>query len=58
MVELGKESTTMRRIFDPMFVYFDAGRHWVPKHGLATIVLSDMSYLMENSGDLPFHLFG
>ncbi|CAI9786918.1 unnamed protein product [Fraxinus pennsylvanica] len=49
MVELGKESTTMRRIFDPMFVYFDAGRHWVPQHGLATIVLSDMSYFMENS---------
>ncbi|CAA2959618.1 Hypothetical predicted protein [Olea europaea subsp. europaea] len=58
MVELGKESTTMRRIFDPMFVYFDAGRHWVPKHGLATIVLSDMSYLMENSGTQQLILAG
>lgn len=58
MVELGKESTTMRRIFDPMFVYFDAGRHWVPQHGLATIVLSDMSYFMENSGNQQLILAG
>ncbi|KAL2490399.1 Uncharacterized protein Adt_26027 [Abeliophyllum distichum] len=58
MVELGKESTTMRRILDPMFVYFDGGRHWVPQHGLATIVLSDMSYFMENSGTQQLILSG
>ncbi|GAV92254.1 hypothetical protein CFOL_v3_35635 [Cephalotus follicularis] len=51
MVELAKESTTMRRVLDPMFVYFDFKQHWVPRPGLALIVLSDMSYLMESSGN-------
>lgn len=55
MVELAKESTTMRRILDPMFVYFDIGRHWVPRQGLALVVLSDMSYLMESPGILVIH---
>ncbi|KAF5739907.1 hypothetical protein HS088_TW12G01119 [Tripterygium wilfordii] len=50
MVDLAKESTTMRLILDPVFVYFDSGRHWVPRQGLAMMVLSDMCYLMENSG--------
>ncbi|XP_024967458.1 protein EFR3 homolog B [Cynara cardunculus var. scolymus] len=48
MVELAKESTTMRRILDPMFVYFDTNRQWVPPHGLGLIVLSDMAYFLEN----------
>lgn len=51
MVELAKESTTMRRVLDPMFVYFDTGRHWVPRQGLALVVLSDMSYFVESMGD-------
>ncbi|PON57610.1 Coatomer beta subunit [Trema orientale] len=51
MVELSKESTTMRRVLDPVFVYFDSGRHWVSREGLALLVLSDMSYFMENSGN-------
>lgn len=51
MVELAKESSTMRRVLDPMFVYFDSGRHWVPRQGLSVMVLSDMSYFMESSGN-------
>ncbi|XP_059437223.1 protein SEMI-ROLLED LEAF 2 [Corylus avellana] len=51
MAELAKESSTMRRVLDPMFVYFDLGRHWIPQQGLAMMVLSDMSYLMESSGN-------
>lgn len=51
MVELAKESITMRRILDPMFAYFDKGRHWVPRHGLAIMVLSDMCYFVESPGD-------
>ncbi|KAL2231298.1 UNVERIFIED_CONTAM: Protein SEMI-ROLLED LEAF 2 [Sesamum indicum] len=50
MVDLAKESTTMRRVLDPMFVYFDTGRHWVPQHGLAPLVLSDMQSFVENPG--------
>ncbi|KAL8208906.1 hypothetical protein R6Q57_008318 [Mikania cordata] len=48
MVELAKESTTMRRILDPMFVYFDTNRQWVPSHGLGLLVLSDMAYFVES----------
>ncbi|XP_008453385.2 protein SEMI-ROLLED LEAF 2 [Cucumis melo] len=51
MVDLAKESTTMRRVLDPMLVYFDSGRHWVPQQGLALMVLSDILYFMESSGD-------
>lgn len=52
MVDLAKESTTMRRVLDPMLVYFDSGRHWVPQQGLALMVLSDILYFMESSGVL------
>lgn len=58
MVELGKESTTMRRVLDPMFVYFDFKQQWDPHKGLAMIVLSMMAYFMENSGIvLSFHFW-
>ncbi|XP_007031156.2 PREDICTED: protein EFR3 homolog B [Theobroma cacao] len=50
MVELAKESTTLRQILDPMFVYFDSRQHWVSQQGLAMVVLSDMSY-WEASGN-------
>ncbi|GFS38930.1 uncharacterized protein Acr_00g0060280 [Actinidia rufa] len=51
MVELAKESITMRRVLEPMFVYFDNKRYWVPRHGLAILVLSDMCYFVESPGD-------
>lgn len=56
MVELAKESTTMRRVLDPMLIYFDSRRHWVLPQGLALIVLSDMAYMMETSGMVGYHL--
>ncbi|GLT88420.1 hypothetical protein SLE2022_064470 [Rubroshorea leprosula] len=48
MVELAKESITMRQVLDPMFTYFDSRQRWVPQEGLALAVLSDMSYLTES----------
>ncbi|KAM3313725.1 hypothetical protein ACQJBY_032943 [Aegilops geniculata] len=51
LVELAKESTTMRRILDPMFSYFDMKKQWAPRHGLALLVLSDMSYPEKSSGN-------
>ncbi|CAL0320940.1 unnamed protein product [Lupinus luteus] len=54
MAELAKESTTLRRVLDPMFVYFDSRKHWAPQKGLAMMVLSSMIYLMENSGNQRF----
>ncbi|XP_027189619.1 protein SEMI-ROLLED LEAF 2 isoform X2 [Cicer arietinum] len=56
MVELAKESTTMRRVLDPMFVYFDSRQHWAPQNGLAMMVLSSMAYFMENTGNQRFIL--
>ncbi|XP_065852598.1 protein SEMI-ROLLED LEAF 2 [Euphorbia lathyris] len=50
LAELAKESTTMRQVLEPMLVYFDSGRHWVPRQGLSLAVLSDMCYLLETSG--------
>ncbi|KAL1212768.1 Protein SEMI-ROLLED LEAF 2 [Cardamine amara subsp. amara] len=50
MVDLAKESTTLRQILDPMFSYFNSRRQWTPPNGLAMIVLSDAVYLMETSG--------
>ncbi|KAJ4845917.1 hypothetical protein Tsubulata_045624 [Turnera subulata] len=50
MTELAKESTTMRRVLDAMFVYFDSRQDWAPRKGLSSIVLSDASYLLESSG--------
>ncbi|KAJ0979921.1 hypothetical protein J5N97_015395 [Dioscorea zingiberensis] len=51
LAELAKESTTMRRLLDPMLVYFDTGKHWPPWNGLALIVLSDMAYFVKGSGN-------
>ncbi|CAN1356773.1 Protein SEMI-ROLLED LEAF 2 [Linum perenne] len=50
MVDLAKDSSTMRCVLDPMFVHFDTGHHWAPQQGLALMVLSAMSYFLENSG--------
>ncbi|GFP87928.1 hypothetical protein PHJA_000936500, partial [Phtheirospermum japonicum] len=58
MVDLAKESTTMRIVLDPMFVCFDMKRQWVPPHGLAHIVLSDMSSFVETPGHQQLILAG
>jgi hypothetical protein len=46
----------MRRVLDPMFVYFDSRQHWAPQNGLAMMVLSSMAYFIENTGiALSYH---
>ena len=57
MADLAEESSTMRRVLEPMFVHFDHGRHWVSPHGSAVMVLSDMIYFVESSGDLLIYCF-
>jgi len=52
LAELAKESTTMRRVLDPMLSYFDTKKQWTPRHGLALLVLSDMAYPEKSSGIL------
>nr|XP_010938251.1 uncharacterized protein LOC105057345 [Elaeis guineensis]XP_029124027.1 uncharacterized protein LOC105057345 [Elaeis guineensis]XP_029124028.1 uncharacterized protein LOC105057345 [Elaeis guineensis] len=51
LAEMAQESTTMRRVLDPMFSYLDTGKHWDPLHGLALLVLSDMTYSEKSSGN-------
>ena len=57
LAEMAQESTTMRRVLDPMFSYLDTGKHWDPLHGLALLVLSDMTYSEKSSGDFAHTLF-
>lgn len=50
MADLVKEATTVRRVFEPIFHYFDNGNHWSPEKGIAQSVLYDMQLWMEKSG--------
>lgn len=50
MAKLAKEATTVRRVLESLFRYFDNYSLWNPEHGLALSVLVDMQAIMENSG--------
>ncbi|XP_073067121.1 protein SEMI-ROLLED LEAF 2-like isoform X2 [Primulina eburnea] len=50
MANLGKEATTMRRVLESLFRYFDNGNLWHTANGIAFPVLKDMQILMDNSG--------
>lgn len=50
MAKLAKEGTTVRRVLDSLFCYFDNGNVWSTQHGVALSVLLDMQFIMENSG--------
>ncbi|KAL5537504.1 hypothetical protein UlMin_045125 [Ulmus minor] len=50
MAKLAKEATTIRRVLESLFHYFDNGNLWSSKHGLAFPVLMDIQYLMDTSG--------
>lgn len=50
MAKLAKEATTVRRVLESMYRYFDSGNLWSPQHGLALAVLLDMQLVMETSG--------
>ncbi|PIA48441.1 hypothetical protein AQUCO_01400793v1 [Aquilegia coerulea] len=49
MAKLAKEATTVRRVYESLFRYFDNGDLWA-QHGIALPVLLDMQSLIENSG--------
>lgn len=50
IAKLAKEATTVRRVLESLFRYFDNGNLWSPKHGLALSVLMDMQLIIENYG--------
>ncbi|CAN1316766.1 Protein SEMI-ROLLED LEAF 2 [Linum perenne] len=51
MTQLAKEATTMRRVLESMFRYFDGGDLWTPEDGLALSVLLDIQSIVESAGD-------
>ncbi|KAK9283316.1 hypothetical protein L1049_011555 [Liquidambar formosana] len=50
MAKLAKEVTTVRRVLESLFRYFDNGDLWSPEHGLALSVLLDMQLYIEDFG--------
>ncbi|KAL3637239.1 hypothetical protein CASFOL_019538 [Castilleja foliolosa] len=50
MAKLGKEATTMRRVLESLFRYFDNGNLWTAKNGIAFPVLKEMQLLIDDSG--------
>ncbi|CAN1316762.1 Protein SEMI-ROLLED LEAF 2 [Linum perenne] len=50
-VDESKEATTMRRVLESMFRYFDGGDLWTPEDGLALSVLLDIQSIVESAGD-------
>ncbi|KAF5737694.1 hypothetical protein HS088_TW13G00582 [Tripterygium wilfordii] len=50
IAKLAKEATTVRRVLESLFRYFDNENLWSPQRGLAFQVLKDMQFLMDNSG--------
>jgi hypothetical protein len=50
MAKLAKEGTTVRRVLESLFRYFDNNNLWSPEHGLALAVLLDMQAIIENAG--------
>lgn len=56
MAKLAKEATTVRRVLESLFRYFDNNSSWSVENSLARYVLLDMQLLMEKAGKI-FLLF-
>ncbi|XP_043691878.1 protein SEMI-ROLLED LEAF 2-like isoform X3 [Telopea speciosissima] len=56
MAKLAKEATTMRRVLESMFRYFDNSNRWSAEDGLALNVLLDIQHLLENYGQNTYLL--
>ncbi|PON74225.1 Coatomer beta subunit [Parasponia andersonii] len=50
IAKLAKEATTVRRVLESLFRYFDNSNLWSPSHGLALLVLLDIQLIIENMG--------
>ncbi|KAL5760443.1 hypothetical protein ACOSP7_018955 [Xanthoceras sorbifolium] len=50
VAKLAKEATTVRRVLESLFRYFDNSNLWSPQNGLALPVLLDMELLIEKFG--------
>ncbi|CAN6848908.1 unnamed protein product [Brassica oleracea] len=50
LAKLAKEATTVRRVLESLFRYFDFNEVWSTDNGLALYVLQDVQLLIERSG--------
>ncbi|RZS16879.1 hypothetical protein BHM03_00048955, partial [Ensete ventricosum] len=50
MAKLAKEATTVRRVLESLFRYFDNNSSWSVENSLARYVLLDMQLLLEKAG--------
>lgn len=50
MAKLAKEATTVRRVLEALFRYFDNNNLWSSSSGLALCILLDMQIIMDRSG--------
>ncbi|KAL9296510.1 hypothetical protein ACSQ67_022406 [Phaseolus vulgaris] len=51
MVKLAREATTLRRVLEPLFHYFDSENQWSSEKGVAAHVLMYLQSLLAESGD-------
>ncbi|GAU43910.1 hypothetical protein TSUD_88830 [Trifolium subterraneum] len=51
MVKLAREATTLRRVLEPLFHYFDTQNQWSSEKEEAARVLMYLQSLLEDSGD-------
>ncbi|KAF0931195.1 hypothetical protein E2562_002544 [Oryza meyeriana var. granulata] len=50
LARISREATTVRRVLEAIFRYFDNNSLWSPSKGLALCVLLDMQIVIEKSG--------
>nr|AAK56279.1 At1g05960/T21E18_20 [Arabidopsis thaliana]AAN72256.1 At1g05960/T21E18_20 [Arabidopsis thaliana] len=51
IAKLAKETTTVRRVLEPLLTAFDSGDYWSPQKGVASSVLLFLQSRLEESGE-------
>uniref|UniRef100_A0A1J3IRD4 Protein EFR3-like protein n=1 Tax=Noccaea caerulescens TaxID=107243 RepID=A0A1J3IRD4_NOCCA len=51
IAKLAKETTTVRRVLEPLLTAFDIGNYWSPEKGVASSVLLFLQSRLEESGE-------
>ncbi|KAL1202154.1 Protein SEMI-ROLLED LEAF 2 [Cardamine amara subsp. amara] len=51
IAKLAKETTTVRRVLEPLMTAFDSGDYWSPQKGVASSVLLFLQSRLEESGE-------
>lgn len=54
IAKLAKESTTVRRVLEPLLTAFDSGDYWFPQKGVASSVLLFLQSRLEESGQMIY----